>query len=117
MRAPLVRAVGAAALTLALAAPALAHRVNVFASVEENTVTVEARFSTGRVPAVGEVSVEDAAGATVASFPLGEGGVAQFSLAGLPWEDGLAITVRTGDDHEGYWLLTPADIAGSGGEE
>ncbi|MFO6463488.1 hypothetical protein ACK8OR_03765 [Jannaschia sp. KMU-145] len=100
---------------LALTGPALAHRVNVFASVEEDTVTVEARFSTGRIPVSGEVRIEDANGQTVATYPLGADGTMQFSLAGLPYEDGLAISVRTGDDHEGYWLLTPADIT-SGGE-
>lgn len=104
----------AAILSAAIAAPALAHRVNVFASVEEDMVTVEARFSTGRVPAMGEVTVEDANGAVLATLPLGEDGIAQFSLAGLPFEDGLSITVTTGDDHEGYWLLTPADIAAGG---
>ena len=107
----MMRAALTLVLTLALAGPALAHRVNVFASVEEDTVTVEAKFSTGRIPAAGEVRVENAGGETVATFPLGEGGVAQFSLAGLPYEDGLSITVVTDDDHEGYWILTPADIA------
>ena len=112
----MIRAALALLMTLALSAPALAHRVNVFASVEEDTVTVEAKFSTGRIPTTGEVRVEDADGALVATFPLGEGGVTQFSLAGLPYEDGLSITVLTDDDHEGYWLLTPADIA-AGAEE
>ena len=112
----MIRAALAALLTLALAAPAFAHRVNVFASVEEGTVTVEAKFSTGRIPTRGEVRVEDASGETLATFPLGEGGVTRFPLADLPHEDGLAITVVTGDAHEGYWLLTPADIAaGTGG--
>lgn len=108
----MMRLAFSAILALALAGPALAHRVNVFASVEEDTVTVEAKFSTGRIPAAGEVRVEDASGEVVGTFPLGEGGVTQFSLAGLPYEGGLAILVRTDDNHEGYWLLTPADIAG-----
>ena len=108
----MIRALLAALLTLALSGPALAHRVVVFASVEEGTVTVEAKFSTGRIPASGEVRVEDAGGALVGTYPLGEGGITEFSLADLPYEEGLVITVVTGDDHEGYWLLTPADIAG-----
>jgi nickel transport protein len=107
----------AALLTLGLTAPALAHRVVVFASVEADgaggEVVVEAKFSTGRVPALGEVQVRDAAGALLATYPLEDGG-ARFPLDRAAAAGGLEITVTTGDDHEGYWLLTPADLAGGG---
>ena len=98
---------------LVLAGPALAHRVSVFASVQDDAVVVEAKFSTGRVPATGEVRVEDAAGAVLLTLPL-EDGAARFPLDRAAAADGLSITVTTGDEHEGYWLLTPADIAGGG---
>jgi nickel transport protein len=107
----------AAILTLALllSGPALAHRVTVFASIEGGEVLVEAKFSNGRAPSRGEVRIEDATGAMVATLPLGEDGTARFPLDPAFAEGGLSITVRTGEDHEGYWLLTPADIAAGGG--
>lgn len=112
----MIRTVFVAALSLALAGPALAHRVNVFASVEPSeageVVVVEAKFSTGRIPTLGDVRVEGADGALLATYPLEEDGTARFPLDAEAAAGGLSITVTTGDDHEGYWLLTPADIAG-----
>ncbi|MBM2575712.1 hypothetical protein JQC91_05285 [Jannaschia sp. Os4] len=112
-----IRTALAALLALALAGPAWAHRVNVFASVQDaeagEEVVVEAKFSTGRIPALGEVVVEDAAGTVLATYPL-EDGAARFPLDRAAAAGGLSITVRTDDDHEGYWLLTPADL-GEGG--
>ena len=111
----MIRAALAAALALAVAGPAWAHRVNVFASVEDGAageeVVVEAKFSTGRIPALGEVVVEDAEGTVLATLPLAEG-AARFPLDREAAAGGLSITVRTDDDHEGYWLLTPADLGG-----
>ncbi len=110
----MIRAALAMTLALALAGPALAHRVNVFASVEDGAVTVEAKFSTGRIPVSGEVRVEDADEVLLATYPLGEDGTVRFPLDAEAAADGLSITVATDDDHEGYWLLTPADIAAAG---
>ena len=108
----MIRAAFALLLSLALAGPALAHRVNVFASVDGSEVVVEAKFSNGRSPTLGEVRVEDAGGALLATYPLGPDGTARFPLDRAAAAEGLSITVTTDDDHEGYWLLTPADIAG-----
>ena len=109
----MIRAASALLLALALAGPAHAHRVNVLAFVEDGEeVVVEAKFSTGRVPVSGEVRVEDASGALLATYPLGPDGTARFPLDRAAAAQGLSITVVTGEDHEGYWLLTPADIAG-----
>lgn len=109
----MIRTALATLLVLALAGPALAHRVNVFASVEAGDageeVLVEAKFSTGRIPALGEVRMEDANGALLATYPL-EDGTARFPLDRDAAAGGLSISVTTGDNHEGYWLLTPADL-------
>ena len=109
----MIRGTLALIVALALAGPAMAHRVNVFASVQDGKageeVVVEAKFSTGRIPALGEVRVEDAGGAVLATYPL-EDGAARFPLDRESAAGGLSITVRTDDDHEGYWLLTPADL-------
>jgi nickel transport protein len=58
------------------------------------------------------VRVEDADGVLLATYPLGADGTARFPLDREAASGGLSITVQTGDAHEGYWLLTPADIAG-----
>lgn len=116
MRLPSRTAAGAA-LMLALmvgTTPALAHRVVVFAFVDGDEVAVEAKFSTGRVPATGEVVVEDADGAVQSRHAL-EDGEARFALDREAAAEGLSITVTTGDDHEGYWILTPADIGAPAG--
>ena len=109
----MIRIAFASILALALAGPAAAHRVNVFASVQEaeagEVVVVEAKFSTGRIPALGEVRVEDADGVLLTTVPL-EDGIARIPLDRAAAAGGLSITVTTDDDHEGYWLLTPADL-------
>ena len=116
-----MRALPAAALSfalgLALTAPAWAHRLNVFASVEGEEVVVEAKFSTGRIPVAGTVRVSDAAENELATYDLEPGGTVRFPLDRAAADGGLAITVTTSGDHEGYWVLTPADIARGTGEE
>lgn len=110
----MIRTALAGLLMLALSGPAFAHRVNVFASVETSDggemVQVEAKFSTGRIPTLGEVRVEDGQGELLATYPLEEDGTARFPLDREAASGGLSISVKTGDEHEGYWLLTPADL-------
>ncbi|RED18781.1 hypothetical protein [Pontivivens insulae] len=110
----MIRTFLACILSLTLAAPALAHRVNVFASVQDvdgtEFVVVEARFSTGRIPVSGDVTVEDAQGEELFVVALESDGTARFPLDREVASDGLSIVVQTGDNHEGYWLLTPADL-------
>lgn len=112
----MIRATSALLCALALSGPASAHRVNVFASIATveggEEVVVEAKFSTGRIPARGKVRVEDAESTTLATYALGPDGTARFPLDRSAAPGGLSITVTTGEDHEGCWLLTPADIAG-----
>ena len=107
----------AAVLSLALTAPALAHRLNVFASVEGEEVVVEAKFSTGRIPVAGAVRVSDGADEELATYELQPDGTARFPLDREAAGEGLGITVTTSGNHEGYWILTPDDIArGTEGE-
>jgi nickel transport protein len=98
-----------AGLALA-AAPAQAHQLNVFAATDCETVTVEARFSSGRVPVMGEVRVSDGANAELMRGALGEDGMLRFALADLDASTGLMIEVSSGG-HDDYWILTPEDIA------
>ena len=117
-----MRGILALALSLVLAAPGLvspawAHRLNVFASVEGGEVLVEVKFSTGRIPVSGTVRVTDADENELATYELGSDGTARFPLDRDAAAEGLGITVTTSGDHEGYWVLTPGDIARGDGTE
>jgi nickel transport protein len=102
----------AAALTLATTASA--HQLNVFAWVDGSEVVVEGKFSNGRVPQAGTITVYDAADKVLRTLEVGEDGTARFPLAG--GEDGLRIELFTGEGHEDYWILTPGDLAGQAGQ-
>ncbi len=99
-----------AALLLATAPPAAAHRLLVFAFVEGGEVVVETKFSNGRLPAEGVVTVHDGTEAELGRHPLGADGTLRLPLDPRGRESGLRIEVRTGKGHDGYWILTPADI-------
>jgi len=88
-----------------------AHKLNVFAFVEDGTVIVETKFSTGKIPVSGEVRVLDAENAPLLTLPLEEDGTARFPLDKDVSEGGPAIEVETGAGHDNYWILTPDDIA------
>ena len=96
---------------LLLSISALAHDLRVFAYVEGNTVNVEARFSSGRLPVEGEVRVFDADETLTATYPIDPDGVTSFPLAEEARDSGLMIEVHVGEGHSDYWLLTPDDIA------
>lgn len=100
-----------AALLILWAGSVAAHGLNVFAFVEDGAVMVEAKFSSGRVPTLGEVRVYDATDALIMTLTLSEDGTASFPLDPAMAEGGIRIEVETSDDHEDYWILTPADIA------
>lgn len=95
---------------VALALPAAAHKLNVFASVSGETVNVEVKFSNGRAPKSGEIRVLDATESLILEMPLDPDGVTSFPLTEQA-KDGLIIKVKAGHGHEDYWLLTPDDIA------
>ena len=103
-------ACGGAISVALLPAIAQAHQLNVFASTDCEKVLVEAKFSSGRVPVLGDVRVLDGAGAVQATGGLQEDGTLQLDLAELDASTGLLIEVSTGD-HDNYWILTPEDIA------
>ncbi|MFZ5965336.1 hypothetical protein ACOXXX_20525 [Thalassococcus sp. BH17M4-6] len=98
-------------LGLVMALPAAAHDLRVFASVSGDMVTVESKFSTGRVPKDGTVRVMDAENAVLMTLPVGEAGETVFALPEGTAETGLMIEVEVSEGHSDYWLLTPEDIA------
>jgi nickel transport protein len=102
--------VATAALILGAASAALAHQLNVFASTDCEVVLIEAKFSSGRVPVMGEVRILDGDNTLLLTRELGEDGTLRVPLAELDATSGLLIEVDTGD-HNDYWILTPEDIA------
>jgi len=104
------------ALMLSLPAQvAFAHQLTVFAYVEDTEVVVEAKFSSGRVPAEGEVRVFDAAETLLFTLPIGEAGETRFALPDGASVGGLMIEVEASEGHDNYWILTPDDIARGAG--
>lgn len=94
-----------------VASPVWAHDLRVFASVRGQIVTVEAMFSSGRVPTGGEVRVLDADDVLLMTLEIGADGMAQFELPARADKTGLMIEVDVSEGHSDYWMLTPDDIA------
>ena len=107
----MIRAAVLALAMIAAAFPAAAHKLRVFASVTGETVSVEAKFSTGRIPKSGEIRVFDASESLILTLPLDPEGVTSFPLDAEAAAGGLMIEVEAGEGHQNYWLLTPDDIA------
>jgi nickel transport protein len=105
------RALTTLAAVLTFSTAAQAHQLTVFAFVEDGMVIVESRFSNGKVPVSGEVRVRDIDDALLQTLPLRADGTATFPLDPEAAANGLMIEVETGEGHDSYWILTPADIA------
>jgi nickel transport protein len=113
---PVLPTMLAALLLLLFAGPAHAHRVNIFAWVEGQTVHTESKFSGGKRVVAGTVEVYDRGSGTKLlsgttdkegrfSFPLPQG-VRQNPA-------GLRIAVIAGMGHQNDWLLSPEELGGS----
>ncbi len=109
----MTRALVALALAVALASPALAHRLSVFASREGAEILVEAKFSGGGPARAGTVRVYDADNRLIRTLELGTDGTARFPFEGHT--DGLRIEVDASHGHSDYWILMPEDLAGETG--
>lgn len=98
------------ALALIVPAMAGAHQLNVFASVDCEAVTVEAKFSNGNAAVKGEVRVLDGDSTLLSTLALDADGTRRVPLDEVDHSGGLVIEVDTGS-HEDYWIVTPEDIA------
>lgn len=95
-------------LALGAAAPALAHKVNVFALASGGTVSGEAYFSGGAKAQDAAVEIADPSGRVVAKGRTGADGT--FSLV-LP-DDArapLTVTLKAGEGHQGSFVLKETD--------
>ncbi|KUJ79740.1 hypothetical protein AVO44_06055 [Ruegeria profundi] len=106
----MIRAVGLATLLAAAPLAAAAHSLVVFASVDCDAVTVEAKFSNGKVAQKGEVRVLDGENSLLTTLQLESDGTVHIPLSSVDHSQGLVIEVDTGG-HDNYWIVTPEDIA------
>ncbi len=107
----MMRRLLAIAAVVAFASTAQAHQLNVFAFVQDGTVIVETKFSSGKIPVSGEARVLDANSEVILTLPLEEDGTVRFPLDLEVASGGMTIEVTTGEGHDDYWILTPEDIA------
>ena len=105
-------------LCLALASPALAHRVNIFAFVDGDAVQVECGFNRSQKVKGGTVEVLDAVtGAKLAQGTTDDGGVFRFPVTGAIREAGHDLTIRiiAGEGHQNDWTVSADELKASGG--
>jgi nickel transport protein len=102
-----------AGVCLLLAVPAEAHRVNVFAWVEGDTVHTESRFSGGREVKEGQVAVYDEqTGEKLLEGRTDEAGKFSFKV---PRKSALRIEMIAGMGHRNEWIVPVEEIAAAAG--
>jgi hypothetical protein len=84
-----------------------AHRVNLFAWVEGDTVYVESKFSGGKTVKAGKIIVTDSQGTELLKGETNENG--QFSFK-IPKKTDLKIVLIAGAAHRAEWTIPLAEI-------
>ncbi len=93
------------------AAPAWAHRVNVFAWVEGNTIYTSAKFSGGKVARASRVEVFDSQKQLLLKGKTDAQGNFSFPV---PKIDDLKIVVYAGTGHLGKWEVKKSELTAIG---
>lgn len=105
-----LRAVVITALFLFAAGPAAAHKVTVFAWVENGTVYTESKFSGGRKAQNALVEVYDDRGAKLLEGRTNENGEFTFPV---PRKTAMKIVLVAGMGHKGEWTIPLEEVAES----
>ncbi len=103
------------AITLFSQAPALAHRVNVFAYVEGGEIVVECSYSKSKLVRNGAITVFEAvSGATLLQGTTNEEGLFRFPVPQQARESGsdLRILLQAGEGHQNEWIVAAAEFLG-----
>jgi nickel transport protein len=95
-------------------ASAAAHRVNMFAWVEDDTVHSRSKFSGGRLVKEGEVVVYDLEGNQLLSGKTDDLGEFSFKI---PGKVGLKMTILAGTGHRGEWTIPVEEVGGVSGSK
>ncbi|MBU0991045.1 MAG: hypothetical protein KJ737_01010 [Proteobacteria bacterium] len=107
-----IKWVGLVSLGLLFLAPgkmAFAHKVNVFAWVDGNTVYSESKFNGGRVAKDALVEVFDMNGEKLLEGRTDDKG--NFSFA-IPEKTAMRIVLKAGMGHQGEWTIPVEEIGG-----
>ena len=89
-----------------------AHRVNVFAWVQGDTVYVEAKYPDGTTVHEGLIRVLDASGAELLTGRTNAAGEFSFKI---PKQDDLTVVLDAGMGHHADWPLSRQDLTPAGG--
>ncbi|MBT8332561.1 MAG: hypothetical protein KJP06_09575 [Deltaproteobacteria bacterium] len=92
---------------LILTASVAAHRINLFAWVEGDTVYVEGKFSGGKRVHAGKITVSDPEGTELLSGITDENGEFSFKVSK---KIDLKIVLDTGTGHRAEWTITASEI-------
>ena len=84
-----------------------AHRVNLFAWVEGDTVHVESKFSGGKKVKVGKIIVVDSQGTELLTGTADENGEFSFKV---PEKTDLKIILIAGKGHRAEWTIAASEI-------
>ena len=86
---------------------ASAHRVNVFAWVEGDTIYVEGKFSSGKKVKSGKIVVTDPRGNKLLSGLTNDQGEFSFKV---PKRTDLKIVLNAGQGHQAEWTIRAAEM-------
>jgi nickel transport protein len=90
--------------------PAQAHKVNMFAHVEGNQITVEGYFTDGRPAAKAQIQVLSPSGERLLTGTADDEGVFSFDI---PQVSDLRITLYAGMGHRAEYTVPEAELAGA----
>jgi nickel transport protein len=104
----------AALIILFIPSPGWAHRLQVFAYLDQGQIVVNASFSRNRPVAHGTVHATLADGTPIFQGTTDAKGVLRFPRPDMPAGERLVITVSGGPGHQGRWVMTPEDLGFAG---
>ena len=102
-------------VSLALAAPAHAHRANVFAWKDGDRILMESAFSGGKPCQNAPITVQDANdGKVLMEVRTDEKGRASFAIPDIAREKrmDLRLVIKAGEGHQGEWIITAVEYLG-----
>lgn len=99
-----------------LSGSALAHRVNIFASVHGREVVVECFFSRSNPVRTGQIEVYDQTGAMLLQGVTDQAGHFRFPVPeeAIRSQSGLTIRLLAGEGHQNEWTVDWSELAGTG---
>ncbi|MFP3981633.1 MAG: hypothetical protein ACLFUY_09580 [Desulfobacterales bacterium] len=103
----IVFAAAALVLMMLFISPAMAHRVTVFAWIEDQTVHTVSKFPGGNKISGGTIKVYDDAGNLLVEGKTDEQG--EFSFP-IPENTALKIVMSAGPGHQGQWRLAEKEV-------